>query len=86
MICIYVNSIRPDPTCDCNNTLYYKTVGLQVPPQKVFGPSKPTPNTFVKGTWSPRDRVCFKFITIAVYSKIYLGSARPHPFCRLQIC
>ena len=24
-------------------------------PQKVFGPSKPTPNTFLEGTWSPRD-------------------------------
>ena len=33
------------------------TLGLQVPPQKVFGPSKPTPNTFLEGTydWSPRD-------------------------------
>ena len=27
----------------------------QLPPQKVFGPSKPTPNTFLEGTWSPRD-------------------------------
>ena len=27
---------------------------LQVPPQKVFGPSKPTPNTFSEGTWRPR--------------------------------
>ena len=26
------------------------TLGLQVPPQKVFGPSKPTPNTFSEGT------------------------------------
>ena len=32
------------------------TLGLQVPPQKVFGPSKPTPNTFLEGTWSPRVR------------------------------
>ena len=23
------------------------------PPQKVFGPSKPTPNTFSEGIWSP---------------------------------
>ena len=30
------------------------SLGLQVPPQKVFGPSKPTPNTFSEGTWSPR--------------------------------
>ena len=29
-------------------------LGLQVPPQKVFEPSKPTPNTFSEGTWSPR--------------------------------
>ena len=26
---------------------------LQVPPQKVFGPSKPNPNTFSEGTWRP---------------------------------
>ena len=31
------------------------TLHLQVPPPKVFGPSKPTPNTFSKGTWRPRD-------------------------------
>ena len=31
-----------------------RTSGLQVPPQKVFGPPKPTPNTFLEGTWSPR--------------------------------
>ena len=24
----------------------FSPIGLQVPPQKVFGPSKPTPNTF----------------------------------------
>ena len=27
----------------------YTTLGLQVPPQKVFGPSKPTPSTFSEG-------------------------------------
>ena len=27
---------------------------LRVPPQKVFGPSKPTPNTTSEGTWSSR--------------------------------
>ena len=27
---------------------------LQVPPQKVFEPSKLTPNTFSEGTWRPR--------------------------------
>ena len=26
------------------------TLGLQIPPRKVFGPSKPTPNTFSEGT------------------------------------
>ena len=26
-----------------------------VPPQKVFRPSKPTPNTFSEGTWRPRE-------------------------------
>ena len=31
------------------------TLGLQVPPQKGFGPSKPTSNTFLEGTWSPSD-------------------------------
>ena len=35
----------------------YTPLGLQVPPQKVFGPSKPTPNTFLEGPWSPRDSV-----------------------------
>ena len=25
-----------------------------VRPQKVFGPSKPTPKTFSEGTWNPR--------------------------------
>ena len=33
------------------------SLGLQVHPQKVFGPSKPTPNTFSEGTWSPRGYV-----------------------------
>ena len=31
------------------------TLGIQVPPQKVLGPSKPTPNTFSEGTWILRD-------------------------------
>ena len=31
----------------------YISLGLQVPPQKVFGPSKPTTNTFLEGIWSP---------------------------------
>ena len=29
---------------------------LQVPPQKVFGPSKPTPNTFLEGTWAALEK------------------------------
>ena len=31
------------------------TLGILVPPQKVLGPSKPTPNTFSEGTWILRD-------------------------------
>ena len=30
-------------------------LGIQVPPQQVLGPSKPTPNTFSEGTWILRD-------------------------------
>ena len=30
------------------------SLGLQVPPQEVFGPSKPTPSTFSGGGWSRR--------------------------------
>ena len=32
-----------------------QALGLQVPPQKVSGPSRPTLNTFSEGTWSPRE-------------------------------
>ena len=39
----------------------HHSLGLQVPRQKVFGPSKPTPNTFLQGTWSPRDSVLSQF-------------------------
>ena len=39
---------------DCHIGLGRLSLGLQVPPQKVFGPSKPTPNTFLEGPWSPR--------------------------------
>ena len=28
-----------------------RSLGIQVPPQKVLGHSKPTPNTFSEGTW-----------------------------------
>ena len=31
---------------------------IQVPPQKVLGPSKFTPNTFSEGTWIPGDVIC----------------------------
>ena len=35
-------------------------LGIQVPPQQVLGPSKPTPNTFSEGTWILRDEIkCF---------------------------
>ena len=37
------------------------TLHLQVPAQKVFGPSKPTPNTFSEGTWRPRVRSIHQF-------------------------
>ena len=36
------------------STLESITLGLQVPPQKVFGHSKPIPNTFLEGAWIPR--------------------------------
>ena len=43
------------------------TLGLQVPPQKVFGPSKPTPNTFLEGTTGALG-ICLEmiFLDIAV--------------------
>ena len=46
------------------------SLGLQVPPQKVFGPSKPTPNTFLEGTWSPRDCVYTDGLTFILQSRI----------------
>ena len=42
-----------EPTSAEKDTLT-RALGLQVPPQKVFGPSKPIPNTFLEGAWSPR--------------------------------
>ena len=45
------------------------TLGLQVPPQKVFGPSKPTPKTFLEGTWSPRDM----YISIYIHIRFVWG-------------
>ena len=42
--------MAPPPICVRGNMVFqgaeYLTLGLQVPPQKAFGPSKPTPNTF----------------------------------------
>ena len=35
-----------------------------VPPQKVFGPSKPTPNTFLEGTWSPTKLLVFHMFSL----------------------
>ena len=34
--------------------LYIIPLGLQVPPQRVFEPSKATAITFSEGSWSPR--------------------------------
>ena len=43
-------------------------MGLQVPRQKVFGPSKP----FLEGTWSPRVPVqIHKLLTPSVYSTAF---------------
>lgn len=36
--------------------VFYALV-LQVPPQEVFGPSKPTPKIFSEGPWRNRDGV-----------------------------
>ena len=35
--------------------MIHDALGLQVPPQREFGPSKPTPNTFSEVSWRPRD-------------------------------
>ena len=43
------------------------TQGLQAPSQKVLGPSKPTPYTFLEGTWSPRDHENHKDLRVIVH-------------------
>ena len=50
-----------------------ETLGIQVPPQKVFEPSKPSPNTFSEGTWIPRDQLCFSVGFRHLYKGIPLG-------------
>ena len=49
------------------------TLGLQVPPQKVFGPFKPTPNTFLEGTWSPRVYVPFFLRRLLTMDRLWGG-------------
>ena len=49
------NQLEPKTQALHGTGKFTYTLGLQVPPQKVFGPSNPTPNTFLEGTWSPRD-------------------------------
>ena len=41
-----LNLLPPSGFCQGVNLRECISLGLQVPPQKVFGPSKPTPNTF----------------------------------------
>ena len=46
-----------------------------VPPQKVLGPSKPTSNTFLEGTWS--SRVSWLFLKSTGFADTTRMSARP---------
>ena len=53
---------------------------LQVPPQKVFGPSKTTPNAFSEGTWSSRyDIFC---ISLRDRSEILTPTCTSRAHCR----
>ena len=64
---------------------FTKPLGLQVPPQKVFGPSKPTPNTFSEGTWRPRD--VFSIVRIAyLFCEQDSSSVQTQPRLRAAPC
>ena len=66
-------------------SIAYCTLGLQVPPQKVFEPSKPTPNTFLEGTWSPRGRNCSKCSWPTAVDDVYVGYGWYSAFVDLRV-
>ena len=60
-----------------------------IPPQKAFGPSKPTRNSFLEGTWSLGPRACIcsstTYMKPAVLHRFSTQHIHPCPRCPTHV-